>query len=84
MQNYAKVMMIITINVLQAGLSKINREPNQKYQEQKPKVPTPKISVLYSVPICQEPKFSVRFGSGTRLTEEPNLFNIWPIKHLAH
>ena len=34
MQNYAKVMMIITINVLQAGLGKINREPRTE-----PKIP---------------------------------------------
>ena len=60
MQNYAKVMMIITINVLQVGLGKINREPRTEPKE--PRIGTER---------TRTENFGSLFGShfsGTELT----------------
>ena len=55
-----------------------NRGPNRTNREPEPKEPEPRILIPRSVPNSQEPKFSVRFGSYTRLTEEPSVTSRLP------
>ena len=57
-----------------------NRGQNRTNRELEPKELEPRISILHSVPNSQEPKFLVRFGSWTRLTEEPSPDVIYPTK----
>jgi len=60
-----------------------NRVPNRKNGEPKPNRIETENFGSFSVPGSQEPKFSVRFGSWTRLTEEPASWYIQPINYLS-